>query len=174
MKNISIFMLLTTLVVGQIPDPPLERRVDPKERSRIEMMKMWRLTEHLNLSEEQATKFFPRYKGLSEGIEVLNSRQKELVEEFKKMMEMRDEISDADFNRMMKQFQEIEELKIKEKFKFVHDLSDVLSPEQRARYIIFEVRFKHELKKALREERRDFPFRDRDKPRPRKRMRDRW
>ena len=174
MKNISIFMLLTAMVVGQIPDPPLERHVDPKERGRIEIMKMWKLTEHLNLSEEQATRFFPRYQNMREGIEVLNVRQKELVEEYKKMMEKGDGINDDDFNRLMKQFQEIEETKVKEKFRFVHDLSDVLTPDQRARYVMFEVRFKHELQKALREERRDFPFRDRDKPRPRKKKRDRW
>ena len=53
MKKLTILLLLSGIVLAQ---PPMDR----PDRDRLEMMKMWKLTDELELTEKQAEQFFPK------------------------------------------------------------------------------------------------------------------
>jgi|TARA_B100000035_G_C21017838_1_gene562759 Spy/CpxP family protein refolding chaperone len=124
---------------------------DRHRGSRLEMMKMWQLTERLALTEEQASKFFPRYNVLEKELIELGTEQKELFREMRKMMGEDKEVTDKELERITKKVSELEQQKIEKKLKFFEDLDEFLSPNQRARYLGFELWFKDELRRGLEE-----------------------
>ncbi len=78
MRQAIFGLLFLSMTLTAQPDrkrrPPMDH---PGQR--LEMMKMWRLTEELDLSEEQAGKFFPRYNALEKEIMEMNKDQKEIL-----------------------------------------------------------------------------------------------
>lgn len=124
---------------------PLQKR-EPKEL--IETIRIWRLTEELKLSEEQAAKFFPRLKKLRETKrefrkkrrEILKNIEKELRKEKPRESILKKEIEDL--NREDKEFREREE-RLKRK------IFEVLTIEQQARFLVFQERFDREIREMI-------------------------
>ena len=153
-RTIIAFIALSCLLTAQprpgSPVTPLQDR-HRQRRSRLEMMKMWQLTERLALTEEQASTFFPRYNALEKELRELGMDQRELLSEMRKMMGENKEVTDKELERITKKVSELEQQKIDEKQKFFEDLDEFLSPDQRARYYGFELWFKDELRRGLEE-----------------------
>ena len=65
-RAIIVLITLSCLLTAQprSGSPPMTPFQDHRRVNRLEMMKMWQLTERLALTEEQASKFFPRYNAL--------------------------------------------------------------------------------------------------------------
>ncbi len=166
-------MKLTALIIPVFLSLMFAQRPTDKDRGfgkpdheKIEMMKMWKLTEHLDLSEDQAAKFFPRYKALEKELQEMDKSQRDLMKQIKEMMEEGKEVKDKELNRIVKKASEIEKQKIDKKWEFVESLGEVLTPEQKAKYIGFQIRFKHALRDAIRDH---DPKKKRSKQRGRKR-----
>ena len=155
MKQIIPLVLCVTVAFGQQTPPPPEGDMpnppEPPQRERIEMMKMWKLTEVLELSEDQAQKFFPRYNSLVKELEGLVKQQKEQMDELREMVKKEKGIKEKEVDGMMKKIMDLEKQKLDKKQKFVEDLGNILTPEQKAKYIVFEVHFKEELRRKIRD-----------------------
>ena len=152
-RTIIAFIALSCLLTAQPRpgSPPMTPLQDHRRGNRLEMMKMWQLTERLALTEEQASKFFPRYNSLEKELRELGKEQRELLGEMRKMMGEDKEVTDKDLKRITKKVSELEQQKIDRKQVFFEDLDDFLSPDQRARYYGFELWFKDELRRRLEE-----------------------
>ena len=152
-RTIIAFIALSCLLTAQPRpgSPPMTPLQDHRRGNRLEMMKMWQLTERLALTEEQASKFFPRYNALEKELRELGTEQRELLGEMRKMMGEDKEVTDKDLKRITKKVSELEQQKIDRKQDFFEDLDDFLSPGQRARYYGFELWFKDELRRGLEE-----------------------
>jgi len=74
MKKLAILLLMTGVVLTQ---PSMEK----PDRNRLEMMKMWKLTDELELTEEQAEKFFPQYRTLMSDLEDVTKQQHEVMKQ---------------------------------------------------------------------------------------------
>lgn len=162
--------LLILMIVGvaAAQNPPLRRGAEGEERGRMEMVKMWRLTEELELTEEQAAKFFPRYRALMADFEEIRKERRGLLEEIRKGEGEGKELKASDVEKVISRAQEMERRRSDREFEFIRKLSDILTPQQVIRYAAFEARFKERLMDAVREQRgQDQP--DPDRPRPPKR-----
>ncbi len=150
MKRTVIGLLFLSVVLiaqpGRKHRPPTDH---PGQR--LEMMKMWRLTEELNLSEDQAGKFFPRYNALEKEIMDISKEQKELMKGLRKKTLSDEEVSQSELDKITKKVSDLEQQKIQKKQKFFENLDDFLSTDQRARYLGFELRFREELRKGMRD-----------------------
>ena len=73
MKNIilPIMFLSATMVIGQP-----EHAVVKEKKEKMEMMMAWKLTEHLKLTNEEAEKFFPRFREHREIINTFTDKEK--------------------------------------------------------------------------------------------------
>ena len=159
-RTIIAFITLSCLLTAQPrpgSPPPMTPLQDHRRGNRLEMMKMWQLTERLALTEEQASKFFPRYNALEKELRELGTEQRELLGEMRKMMGEDKEVTDKDLKRITKKVSELEQQKIDRKQDFFEDLDDFLSPGQRARYYGFELWFKDELRRGMEERRKMMP-----------------
>ena len=152
-RAIIVLITLSCLLTAQprSGSPPMTPFQDHRRGNRLEMMKMWQLTERLALTEEQASKFFPRYNALENELRELGTEQRKLLGEMRKIMGEDKEITDKDMKRITKKVSELEQKKIDRKQNFFENLDDFLSPDQRARYYGFELWFKDELRQGLKE-----------------------
>ena len=146
MKNIilSILFLLVTMVTGQP-----EKAVVKEKKEKMEMMIAWKLTEHLKLTNEEAEKFFPRFREHRETMHNLTMKEKELHTEIKEKIERGDILSNKDLDKLLDQLSVFEEKKMKEKKLFIEGLEGHLNNVQRAKLIGFDHRFRKEVRDQL-------------------------
>lgn len=159
MKKLAILLLMTGVVLAQ---PSMEK----PDRNRLEMMKMWKLTDELELTEEQAEKFFPQYRTLMSDLENVTKQQHEVMKQIGELSKEK-EVDGKKLDNLVKQANDFEKKKIDLKYNFFKEAGKVLTPEQQARHVIFEQQFRKQLKKGIREHGKR--GKEKDKRRDRKR-----
>lgn len=117
---------------------------------RMEMMMTWRLTEELELTPEQADKFFPRMKAHRDNIENINTEMKETVKEIRRKVEDDKEISDSEFNKMFSKVIVLEKQKVDEKARFMTEMNGILDNTQRVKLSLFKHKFAREMQDEIR------------------------
>ncbi len=151
MKLFSIVLFVVFLIAhpaaAQPFGPPPGRGPE-----RVEQLKKVRLVEMLNLKEEQSVRFFARLN------EHENNRRK-IMDEKMDLLDKLDRLvrNEADGKEIEAAFAPILALDgklVSEREKFVNGLSDLLTVEQRARFLLFERQFERELREAMKEVRR--------------------
>jgi len=124
--------------------------MNPDRRERMESLRIWKMTEFLDLTTEQSTKFFPKLKEFRESISDDRDRQRKIMIEIHKLVKDEDyKSSQADVKKYAKQLSELEKNIISKKEAFIIDTGDVLTADQQMKYIIFDNRFRNRLMKAL-------------------------
>ena len=158
MKNIilPIMFLSATMVIGQP-----EHAVVKEKKEKMEMMMAWKLTEHLKLTNEEAEKFFPRFREHREIINTFTDKEKILNSEIKEKIERGDALSNKDLDKLLSELSELERKKIKEKRSFIDGLEGHLNNVQRAKLIGFEHRFRKDVREQLKHHKKGGGKRDR-------------
>jgi Spy/CpxP family protein refolding chaperone len=106
-------------------------------------------------------------------MEDVSKQQREVMKQIGELSK-EEEVDDKKLNSLVKQANDFEKKKIDMKYEFFKETGKILTPEQQARYVVFERKFKKELKKGIREhgkEKGKDRRRDRDQKRPRGRGR---
>jgi len=119
---------------------------------RVEQLRKVRLIEMLDLKEEQSVRFFARHKEHDAARRELMKKKEEALDKIERLLRNR-----ADASELTAVFADVEALEgqlLAERRKFLESLQDILSVEQRARFILFERRFERELRDAFRESQR--------------------
>ena len=158
MKNtiLSIMLLSLTMVIGQ-PD----QTVVKEKKEKMEMMMAWKLTEHLKLTNEEAEKFFPRFREHRETMDAFTDKEKQLNSEIKEKIERGDALSNNDLDKLLDELSGLERKRIKEKKSFIDGLEGHLNNVQRAKLIGFEHRFRKDVREQLKHHKKGDKKRDR-------------
>ena len=114
---------------------------------------MWKLTEYLELSEEQADKFFPRARAHREEMQKIREQRHELHQEFLKEIEA-GKVSSRDTKKFADELHRLDLARLELRRKHIKDVEDVLTDMQLARYVTFDEHFLGQLRQRLGE--RDF------------------
>jgi len=145
--------------------PPFEKREEI--RKRIELIRMWKLTEELDLTEEIGAKLFPILHKYDEKRMALHKERRDIVNQLRKALENEvssDEAIEAVMDILEKNtLAELDLIRQQRK-----ELKGILSPRQQARLILFQREFHREIRKIIAEarERRVRKGRDRRYERP--------
>lgn len=121
---------------------------------RMEMMMTWKLTEELELTPEQADKFFPRMKAHRDNIESIETKLRETVKDIRRKVEDGKDISDSEFNKMFGKVIALEKQKVDEKTRFITELDGILDNTQRVKLTMFKNKFAREMKEQIRMKRK--------------------
>jgi len=118
-------------------------------RERIEMMRMWKLLEVLDLSDKQAEKFLPILNAFQKEQKELEKRKRETLKE------LEDELSTEklDLKKVQLYLDDLEENRImfeNNRVSFLSKTKEVLSLEQQAKLVLFEERFAERVKEMIR------------------------
>ena len=120
----------------------------PSER--MEMMMTWKLTEELDLTPEQADKFFPRMKVHRENLENIDAELKEAAKDIRRKIEDGKDISDNEFNKMFEMATDLERQKIDERTRFMSELNGILDNTQRVKLTMFKNKFAKDMQEQIR------------------------
>jgi hypothetical protein len=145
-------LLLLGMLVGFSGHPGRAQDSQPDDRrpfERIEHFRKVRLIEILDMKEEQSVRFFAR----------LNEHENTKRDLIKEKMDILDRIdrlvrNHAEDKEFAKEFADVAAVNAKifqEDGRFFDSLSDILTAEQRGKYLLFERHFERELREAMRD-----------------------
>ncbi|MCP4582351.1 MAG: periplasmic heavy metal sensor [candidate division Zixibacteria bacterium] len=125
-----------------------------KMKERIETIKIWRLTESLDLSSEQSEKFFPLYKKFHDDREPIDKERREVFGQLDKLT--KEENPDENkINGLLDQLDNFDQRMQDRKIKFRQDLKGILTTQQIGRLYVFEVEFMRHIQEIMRDVRRE-------------------
>ena len=131
----------------------------PEGRRLVETIKIWKMTEALNLDEDQAAKLFPRLAQLEASRREFFRQQRALREELAELLKQRP-LRDQDVKARLEQLERAEVDFRGREHTIRGGLRSILSVEQQARLALFEDRFETEIRRTiqdLRQRRRRLP-----------------
>jgi Spy/CpxP family protein refolding chaperone len=146
MKNIFFVFLIFLIVTPAIAQEHRDRRMMD---NKIEQLEKVKLIEALNLTEDQSIRFFARRNEHRKEIEKLEMRSEEIVRDLENLIENPNDRNVAEQKRLLNELLDIR-IQIENKRKqFILSLSDILSPEQVSKLVVFEKKFRDEIRKIL-------------------------
>jgi len=120
----------------------------------MELMAIWKLTDELRLTEEQAETFFPKMRAHQEAMKKLQKAQKELFRPLVDKAERGDEISDKELARAIKEANQLETQKIELRNTFIEGMKGTLTNAQLVKLMVFQERFIQDIRKQFQLRRR--------------------
>jgi len=143
---------------------PAKERLE-KIRKKIEALRIWKLAEALDLDEETSSKLFPVLKKYDRRRAKAQRELRQGMKELKLALKAGKEESLTDIiDRLEQSHKALQRINDEER----QALKRILTVKQQAQYILFQQRFKREIRKIIaearrggrRDLRRDRPFRD--------------
>lgn len=148
MKSIMLFFTLTTILFAQ----PFEEK-DP--RAIIEKVRIYRLTQELDLSTEQAIKFFPILNEFEKIERTFNEEKIRIIDELR--LQLRNEVVDNEINKTLKKFEEAHRRKLENQIEKMKEMFELLTTKQKAKFLIFREDFNREIREMIKEVRKHHP-----------------
>ena len=140
---------LVSSAMGQPFTPPPPGSPGPGEGRRlIETIRIWKMTEALNLSENQAVKLFPKLTQLEASRREFHRRQHLLRDELAELLKQRPP-RDQEIKAKLEELDRVEaEFRSRERG-VKSELRSILSLEQQGRLALFEERFDTEMRRTI-------------------------
>ena len=149
--RLACALLLPSILFGQSGhqgDAPGTDR--PFER--IENLRKVRLVEILELKEDQSLRFLARMNERDNARRTMMKERGEALDRLERLI--RNKADDSEYEKAFADVAAVDDRLTAERRSFFAGLSDILSPTQRAKMLIFERRFEKELREAMREAQR--------------------
>jgi len=144
-KYIALFaFVFLTSVFGQMRDDG-----PPPGRERIEQLEKIKLIEVLKMDEETTLRFFARRTEMKSKMDELNVKADTILEEMQKILEDEDHIDQDVLQSKINEWKKLHTQMERIQSEFIDSLYDILTLEQIAKMIVFEKRFRDELRRVL-------------------------
>jgi arginine deiminase len=151
MKKIVLFLVFVFIISGTAVSQMKRDRFD-RAGSKIERLEKLKLIEALDLSEEATLRFFSRR---TEHRKIMQSLQEDADNKILELEQaVQDQnIPDTELRKLLVEYFELEQKLVNERNSFISSLKDILTTRQQCRLIVFEKRFKQELRDVILRER---------------------
>ena len=133
MKYLILLTLFTGLFSQDIKDigsDEFDAAMNQKRKDRMEMMIVWRITDELDLTTEQAEKFFPRFRKHRDELEELKAKERSLRKDMRQKLKNGSKFSKNDVQSIIKKVSELKKRHIELESQFVLSADDILNTEQ--------------------------------------------
>ena len=133
--------------------PPIcVQRMPRGFEANYENLRLFKLLEAIDLSEEQSQRFIPLFHGYRKDIRQLRQERTDLIDQLKGALDRKD--ADDLIRAFLKQLDDNQAAQQRREQKFSDDCDGVLAVPQKAKLAIFEERFEREVLECMREFRR--------------------
>ncbi len=143
-----VTMFFLTVTASALFAQPF-RMGDKRPHERIEQLRKIRLIEMLDLKEEQSVRFFARLNEYEGAKRELMEEKMEGLDRLERLV--RNRADEEEFEKVFPEVAAVNERIFEREVNFFNSLSDILSVEQRGKYLLFERHFEKELREAMRE-----------------------
>ncbi len=138
-------IITATVSIAQPPPPPPEPRARMHEK--VKTIKMWKLTEELDLTEAETAKFFPLFNKFEKKIQSLHEKNDELVKKLQGYI-LASETGKKTAN-IIQQIEQNEMEILKARTDFRKDAAKILDDTKLAKLVMFQHTFHHRLRDAI-------------------------
>ncbi|RLA84900.1 MAG: hypothetical protein DRG40_05435 [Deltaproteobacteria bacterium] len=131
-----------------LAQPPKEKRV----RERIQMLRMWKLTEELDLTEKEAAELFPIFGKYEKKRAKLHHQRRRLLDKLRGLIQKGappERINEV-IRKLEANYRELSRMREEE----WEEVKRVLTPDQQARYILFHERFARDMWRMIQKKRK--------------------
>ena len=152
MKQIFALFLVSGLIAQEHDWNEREHDGQDHERSeRMESMMVWRLTDDLELSPEQAEKFFPRFRKHREEMDDIRKQERAIGDVIRDNIHKEQDMSKDDVKKHVEKVGELRKKRIELETEYLLGMDDVLTPRQLARLGVFKERMLQAMSGELKE-----------------------
>lgn len=146
--KIKLILLVLLIIVSQnFAQPYSKHDKNPKER--MEQLEKMKLLEVLNLNEEEAIRFFSRRNEFRDEHRELIQQREAVLYEIELALGKEKSSEQMNYKDKVKEFLKLEEKLLRHRENFLNSISDILTTEQVAKLVVFESKFKQEIRDAL-------------------------
>ncbi len=143
------------------PEPSTPPDKPEKMKEKVESLRVWKLLETLDLSEEQANSFLPAYREFQKSEENYNQNRRELLDQLQQSLESKDQKKISEIVGKLKQNRlQVEQNRVQ----FLARIDKMLSPEQQAKFLLFQNRFEGRMRAEIMELRQPQIYKNLQKP----------
>lgn len=129
-----------------IMPPDIMCKQNPREM--VETIRIYKITEELNLTEDQSMRFFPKLKEMRIVKEEFNQTRIKLTEQLEGYLKDPNKFT-KDIKSIITEI-ETNELKLREKENRIKkEINNILTPEQQAKFMLFQMRFNQEMREMV-------------------------
>ena len=154
---VIVFMVVSTCLSSQIlyaqrPHPAglPEEHARERIREEIETMRMWKMLEVLDMSEEQSDEFLPAWRGMQKAHRSFREKRGELLRELEHVLREEQENKERKIDEIFDELKN-EKAKLKEaQDRFRAEAKELLTLEQQAKLLIFEEKFERRMMEMIR------------------------
>jgi len=151
MKTKTLIIIAMLVAFALVFAQPQGER-SSQSRDRLLTIKMWKLTETLDLSDEQAAKLFPLLRKYQKTMDSINQRSRKLMQELRKLVG--ENASDKKLLPVLNELESLNKKKAQAQDEMWNTIKSILTVQQQAKYILFEQTFKRRMLELLRKSRR--------------------
>ena len=142
MKKLVILLGLVAIAFSQ----PFNNE-DP--RAIIEKVRIYRLTQELDLTTEQAMEFFPKLNELQKIEKAFRQKKIQILFELRNLL--KNDADDKEILIVVSKYEDIQRKKIEDQIEKIKEMWKILTPVQRAKFLIFQEEFDDEIRKMIRQ-----------------------
>jgi len=118
-------------------------------RAIIEKVRIYRLTQELDLTTEQAIEFFPKLNELQKIEKAFRQKKIQILFELRNLL--RTDADDKEILKVVSKYEDIQRKKIEDQIEKIKEMWKILTPVQRAKFLIFQEEFDDEIRKMIRQ-----------------------
>lgn len=118
-------------------------------REKIEQLEKIKLIETLKMDEQTTLKFFARRTEFMDNLKELINKENNLLDKLDESIKSSKNKDDAYYQGMIDQYFDLEQKISESKKSFITSLSDILSKEQIAKLLVFQKKFREEVRDIL-------------------------
>ena len=146
---INLLLILTATIFAQ---PGKSRGPGGQYTDRMEMMRVWKMTEYLELNEEQAEKLFPSMRNHQSEMRKIMAKEKELYTPFYEKAKKNKNLTKIEVDNLLKDLAKLNNERAKLQIDFVKKSGSFLDPFQQVKLLRFEPHMKEQALKKMKEE----------------------
>lgn len=148
MKRI-LFLLFIVLIITQLNAQERERKYgERKALKKIEQLEKVKLIEMLDLNENTSVRFFARRNEHQQKMRDIFEEREKIINELKNAID-NNSGNDSYYKDQVNKLLELENKMNSERENFYNSLSSILTPNQLAKYAVFEFMFRREIAHSL-------------------------
>ena len=153
MKNIY-FLLIIFVSLTYASYSQQDRGNLIKQRNKIHQLEKLKLIDALDMDENTSIKFFARRNEMQNEIESLQDKSDDLISKLDKTLNSDNKNNESEQRQIINEILSTREKIETVKKQFINSLSDILSTEKIAKYLVFEQKFREEIRKIILNRRR--------------------
>ena len=149
MKKTTVFLASIIGIGSLFAQPGKPKGPGGQYGERMEMMMIWKLTDHLELTQDQAEKFFPSMRAHQKQVLKIRKEEKELFTPLYKKVKKGEDVSKAEATKLLNKVAAYEQKRSKARIDFVKNSGDILNPTQQVKLLMFEGQMKQQVRDRM-------------------------